>query len=186
MDDVAGCIALSKEIANERAFTLHLPEEMTGVEKRTSSSIHEAMNSEGDLRLLAIPIDAAGAESPQVVADLSIRAFPFLRMRHTGRLGIDIAREYRGAGLGDAMMHVGLSWARRHPFISRIELFVYLENTPAVALYKKHGFQIEGIRRAAMQLAPGDFRDDYLMALLLKPHPTSTRAPGIAAKPKVE
>jgi RimJ/RimL family protein N-acetyltransferase len=45
---------------------------------------------------------------------------------------------------------------------------VYAANAPAIALYRKHGFDIEGTRRRAMQWKPGEWHDDHLMARLLK------------------
>jgi L-phenylalanine/L-methionine N-acetyltransferase len=49
--------------------------------------------------------------------------------------------------------------------VRRLELAVYVDNAPAIALYKKFGFAVEGTRRAAA-FRDGAFVDDYVMARL--------------------
>ena len=50
--------------------------------------------------------------------------------------------------------------------MTRLELTVFCENTPAVRLYRKMGFEIEGIRRNSMKL-DGVYKDEYAMAKML-------------------
>ena len=49
--------------------------------------------------------------------------------------------------------------------LRRLELTVYVDNEPAIALYKKHGFTIEGTRRQDAFRA-GTFVDSHAMARL--------------------
>ena len=49
--------------------------------------------------------------------------------------------------------------------LRRLELTVYVDNEPAIALYKKFGFVIEGTRRADA-FRDGAFVDSYMMARL--------------------
>ncbi len=59
-----------------------------------------------------------------------------------------------------------IQWARQGGVLQRIELFVFVENKPAIYLYEKFGFLIEGRLRKAVYRHER-FYDDYLMALLL-------------------
>ncbi|WP_127353447.1 GNAT family N-acetyltransferase, partial [Enterobacter hormaechei] len=47
--------------------------------------------------------------------------------------------------------------------VDRIELTVFVDNEPAIAVYKKHGFEIEGTGRR-YALRNGEYVDAYYMA----------------------
>jgi len=91
-----------------------------------------------------------------------------LRMvnRHMVGLGIDVAPEYRGKGVGNALMIGLIEWAQVHQHIRRIELDVFKHNRRAIGLYLKHGFVIEGMKSGAY-FKYGNYVDTYLMALIL-------------------
>jgi RimJ/RimL family protein N-acetyltransferase len=166
--DVPARQAFLRAIANEHVYTLLTPKEMDDVCERMPRRVADALGSDDGLYLIAEPLDRTAATTGEVIADFTIRADDYERVRHCARLGVEVAPAYRGAGLGDALMHIAMDWALAHPRIFRVELWVYADNQPAIALYRKHGFKVEGTRRMAMQWKPGDFRDDHLMARLLK------------------
>jgi len=49
--------------------------------------------------------------------------------------------------------------------LRRLELTVYVDNEPAIRLYRKFGFEIEGTRRADV-FRDGRFVDSFAMARL--------------------
>jgi ribosomal protein S18 acetylase RimI-like enzyme len=75
-----------------------------------------------------------------------------------------ILKEYRGQGLGRALLEKTLTAAREQK-LERVELEVYASNFVAVRLYKRHGFQIEGRKQKARKL-DGSYDDIMVMALL--------------------
>lgn len=75
----------------------------------------------------------------------------------------DPARRGRGHG-GDALRAV-LDYAFRDLGLERVELDVLTENEAAVRLYRRVGFQDEGVRRRYFYV-DGDFRDVLSMAAL--------------------
>jgi RimJ/RimL family protein N-acetyltransferase len=83
--------------------------------------------------------------------------------RHSGVLGMGILPEWRGRGLGRALIERTLEAARAFPLV-RVELAVRADNASAAALYRKVGFEVEGLRRRAM-LVDGVYYDDIIMAL---------------------
>jgi RimJ/RimL family protein N-acetyltransferase len=87
-------------------------------------------------------------------------------LRHAVGLGIDIDRHYRNQGVGTALMQAMIDWARANPAIRRIELDVFTHNLPAINLYLKFGFEIEG-RKHMAYFKEGGYVDAYLMALIL-------------------
>jgi ribosomal protein S18 acetylase RimI-like enzyme len=84
--------------------------------------------------------------------------------RHSSDLGMGLLAELRGRGLGRALLERTLEAARRSG-LQRVELEVYATNTAAIALYERHGFRHEGLRRRA-RLIDGAASDVVEMALL--------------------
>ena len=82
---------------------------------------------------------------------------------HRGTLAIGILPEYRGRGLGQALMTRALT-AARQAGVLRVELQVRADNARAIALYRRLGFRREGILRDA-QFVDGAFHDLWVMAL---------------------
>ena len=57
--------------------------------------------------------------------------------------GVGVEKDYLGQGVGKALMKAGIDYAREKG-IEYIDLGVFSNNTPAVSLYKKLGFEITG------------------------------------------
>jgi putative acetyltransferase len=73
--------------------------------------------------------------------------------------------DYQGRGVGSALMAAAIDLAENWLNISRIELEVYPDNAPALALYEKFGFEREGILRD-FAFRDGQYVDSILMARL--------------------
>lgn len=102
----------------------------------------------------------------RLVGEMSLRGGSLRADRHSASLGISISRDWRGKGLGRAMIARGIDWARATGLLSRLELQVYATNERAVRLYESLGFEREGCRRKALS-KNGVLVDDVMMALLL-------------------
>lgn len=85
------------------------------------------------------------------------------RRAHTAALGMMVHGDYQHRGAGTALMEAAVELAERWMGITRLELEVYTDNAPAIALYKKFGFEIEGTLRE-YALRDGQYVDSYLMA----------------------
>jgi putative acetyltransferase len=101
---------------------------------------------------------------------------PAVRRRHAVGLGITVAGPWQGRGVGTRLMAALCEHADRWLGVLRIELTVYADNTAAMALYRKFGFELEGTHRA-YALRDGCLVDAHCMARL---HP---QPPGL--KPRV-
>lgn len=117
------------------------------------------------LRAAANSLFLIALDGEQVVGNLDIKGLGRKALAHVGVLGMAIQAAYRGQGLGSQLMQAGLDWAQNSP-LKRIELNVYCDNTPAIALYQKFGFVIEG-RRKGYVLHEGQYCDDLIMGLWL-------------------
>jgi putative acetyltransferase len=98
------------------------------------------------------------------------------RRRHAGGLGMTVAADWQGKGIGSLLMDGLLDWADNWIGLMRIELTVYTDNARAIALYEKSGFVHEGTHRA-YALRHGRFVDAHVMARL---HPDPPRLPPAA------
>jgi ribosomal protein S18 acetylase RimI-like enzyme len=64
-------------------------------------------------------------------------------LRHVGALGMGVAAPHRARGIGSALLRATIDAAVMRG-ISRIELLVRVDNEPAIALYRRFGFELEG------------------------------------------
>ena len=86
-----------------------------------------------------------------------------LRRRHAMGLGILVAREAQGQGVGTALMQAVCDYADNWLGTLRIELTVYADNAVAQRLYARFGFELEG-RLRGYALRDGVFVDALAMA----------------------
>lgn len=118
---------LMKQLDQETAYMLYLPDERTYDEKRQSDSI-AAINQNGTVIGLF--------EEEQLIGTIVVSRSPLAKVHHTGYLVIGLLRAYCGKGLGGKLMDAAINWAQKNQ-LHRLELTVVTENQPAVALYKK-------------------------------------------------
>ncbi|HSW92996.1 MAG TPA: GNAT family N-acetyltransferase [Gammaproteobacteria bacterium] len=85
---------------------------------------------------------------------------------HSGVLGIGILAQFRGQGIGEALMRAAIEKARTRG-LTRIELTVREHNKPAIALYEKLGFQVEGLHRNSVCI-DSEYENHISMALLFE------------------
>ncbi len=83
-----------------------------------------------------------------------------------GDLGMAVAREWRGRGVGTALLAAAIDWAREQG-LHKLSLSVFPHNAAAIALYRKFGFVEEGRRRKQYRRASGELWDSVDMGLLL-------------------
>lgn len=106
----------------------------------------------------------AACVDEEVVGNLGLETFPNRpRIRHAGTVGMSVRDDWQGKGVGTALMEAALDLADNWLNLTRIELTVYVDNSSAVALYKRFGFEIEGTHRR-YAFRDGGFVDAYSMA----------------------
>jgi RimJ/RimL family protein N-acetyltransferase len=83
-----------------------------------------------------------------------------------GEIGMAVAREWRGRGVGSALLAAAIEWARDRG-LHKLSLGVFAHNTAAIELYRKFGFVEEGRRIKQYRRASGELWDAIEMGLLL-------------------
>ena len=114
---------------------------------------------EGEIRLIAL-------NGSKVIGWCDIETSQREGFVHAGRLGMGLLKEYRSQGLGSRLLEETLSVAKKRG-LERVELDVYASNAPAIKLYEKFNFQIEGRKRKARKL-DGAYDDIIVMAILFE------------------
>ena len=84
-----------------------------------------------------------------------------------GELGMMVARDWRGRGVGSALVAAAIDWARDRG-LHKLALSVFPHNEAAIALYRKYGFVEEGRHPKHMRRANGELWDLIDMGLPLR------------------
>ena len=84
------------------------------------------------------------------------------RFSHKIEFGVCVGKEFWGYGIGKNLLTESISWADANG-IKKITLNVLETNERAITLYKKHGFEIEGVLKKDKLLADGDYYNTLIM-----------------------
>ena len=105
----------------------------------------------------------------RLVGDLGMVVDAHPASSHVLVVGMSVARDCRGLGVGGAMLERALEWAGELGAL-KVELSVFAHNASAISFYERHGFAREGLRRRQLVRA-GEYHDEVLMARFLDPEP---------------
>lgn len=135
-----------------RRFTLALP----------FTSIVQSARFLSGSQVLRTSLVACGADG-RVLGEASLTREANPRRAYAATLGLMVAEEARRQGIGQALAAALLDLADNWLNLQKLELTVFANNHPAIALYQKLGFEIEAIfRHDAMQ--DGVLADSLAMA----------------------
>ena len=95
-------------------------------------------------------------------------------------LGMFVVAGQRGGGIGSALLEAVIDWARTQE-AHKVSLAVWPTNFPAIGLYARYGFRIEGARRRHYRRRSGELWEAIWMGLILD-HDT----PGGPGRPRSE
>jgi RimJ/RimL family protein N-acetyltransferase len=100
--------------------------------------------------------------SGEVVGEIFVDASRF----GFGEIGMLVARDWRGRGVGSALVAAAIEWAREQG-LHKLSLSVFPHNEAGLALYRKFGFVEEGRRVKHLRRANGELWDLIDMGLFL-------------------
>lgn len=98
-----------------------------------------------------------------IVGNLGLTVSPRERLHHSANFGMAVKVGFQGMGVGSALLAAAIDLADNWLNLRRLELTVFTDNKPAIALYKKFGFEIEGEARD-FAFRNGTFVNAYYMA----------------------
>jgi putative acetyltransferase len=104
----------------------------------------------------------------RVVGIVALHQPPAPRRRHCGEIGMAVHDDFQGRGVGRALLSALVDLADNWLGLRRLELHVYVDNAPAIHLYERHGFVVEGTARD-FAFRDGTYVDAHSMARLRTP-----------------
>jgi RimJ/RimL family protein N-acetyltransferase len=159
-DDAAAVLALTGACVRQNDGLVWEPDEYQKTKEEVRAWISAMLRNDTELFLLA-------EHDGKIVGNIDFHIGPRARLRHTGSFGMSVAPEHRGRGVGRALLGSVIEWAHATPQIERIELSVISNNSAAIALYKKFGFEEEGRRPRHFKYRDGSYAADVIMGLRL-------------------
>lgn len=155
-DDAEALVAYVEGLVAEGPGTITLRKAPTLEQER--EFIAKAEAAERAFILVAV-------DGERIVGMLDLQAGERDFNRHCGRFGMSVAKDWRGKGVGRAILAAAIEKTHAWPGFCRIELEVFPNNATAIALYKSMGFELEArkVKAVQMQALPEDL---LLMALV--------------------
>lgn len=137
-EDARAIIDFYNAVGAETTYLSFCGGEYKATQAQQEAMIEEANASNNSTMILAI------SES-DIVGIGTISSNQKTKGKHVGTLGIVIAQKCCNQGVGEAMMKELIDWAKGNKITKKISLVTAQENEVATALYKKIGFEVEGI-----------------------------------------
>lgn len=101
----------------------------------------------------------------EILGYLLLKAETLSRTSHRAQIAVGVLSKSRGKGVGTALFAHMIQWAKQVQ-LHRLELTVIEHNEQAVHLYKKMGFEVEGVKSNSL-LIDGQYVNELYMAKLL-------------------
>jgi RimJ/RimL family protein N-acetyltransferase len=153
--DLDGVVALTETVAAEGIWIgTQTPVDVSLVTDRFLTDVAE------DDRLALVVVEPGGAIVGQL--HLAVAAYG------VAGLGMMLAPEHRGQGIGRRLVAEGVAWAGARSDVHKIELQVWPHNAAAIALYGSAGFEQEGYLRNHYRRRNGEIWDAIIMGLQLR------------------
>ena len=109
-----------------------------------------------------------------VVGTVRASAEPYRRVRHFADVdSLWVAASRRRRGVAGLLLSAVILWARHHPEIEKLGLFVFSTNGGAIHLYERYGFVVEGRYPRDIKFGDGDYADTVAMGLMVKGRPSA-------------
>ena len=150
---------LLNALDHETTFMLYEPGERSTNLSRLESMLADAQ--EHPEFTFACCAEHEGEFVGFISASRDVRA----RTAHCAYVVCGVREKFRRQGLGTKFFHLLDVWAKQNK-VHRLELTVVAENIPAINLYLKSGFTIEGAARHAFRLG-GRYIDEYHMSKII-------------------
>lgn len=103
----------------------------------------------------------------QIVGHVSLKGDGLNTGLHRCELGVGVERQYRGQGMGVALMNTAIDFARNADGLSYVDLSVFAHNAKARTLYGSLGF-VDVATLVDRFRIEGESIDDVIMTLAVK------------------
>lgn len=161
-EDAEALLAFGNKVLTDATeFFVTEPDEVPRTVEEEGKFLQENLDAQGNIALVA---ESQGA----LVGFLNFKNHNRRRQKHRGAFGMSVGKEWRGKGVGSALIETLLKWAEESPLIEKVCLGVFPENERGMALYKKFGFSEEGRLVKEVKMPDGTYVDTILMYKFVK------------------
>lgn len=157
----AETLALLRQLSAETPYLLRAPEDWDSMTDEQEAGFLQANLDNPNVLMLLCEVDG------RIVGVCDITFQTLKKLKHRGNLGICIARDYWGLGIGSHMFDAMIAEARSREGVKQVDLEFIEGNARARALYEKKGFRVVGVRPDAIQTSDGSLCNEYFMMLKL-------------------
>ncbi|MDQ0493813.1 GNAT family N-acetyltransferase [Paenibacillus brasilensis] len=98
----------------------------------------------------------------KIVGFSRCEGYALRRFAHKVEFGVCILKDYWDYGIGTNLLRTSISWADSN-HIKKMTLQVLETNNKAIELYKKHGFEVEGILKNDKLLSDSRYYNTVIM-----------------------
>jgi RimJ/RimL family protein N-acetyltransferase len=141
-DDAAAILAAVRSTAQERSYVLM---EVYGKDAAAQRAYIERLDGEHNLFLVA-------TSDGQIIGILALLDFLLCSTPEPAlAVGVHILRDWRGRGIGSAMLRYAVRWAKEHGY-RRLEADIFTPNERSLHLFEKAGFTEDACRRRSIQV----------------------------------
>lgn len=152
--DAEKLLSMLRKLDKETNFMMYESDERTTTIAEMSERINESLKNSSLMIVAEV--------NSEIVGFLSAERGFANRIKHSAYIVVGILKEYCGKGVGTRLFNNLLEWTELNG-ITRLELTVMTNNEKAIKLYKKFGFEIEGIKKNSM-IVEDKYVDEYYMA----------------------
>ncbi|OPZ85862.1 MAG: putative acetyltransferase YhhY [Firmicutes bacterium ADurb.Bin419] len=153
-DDSEKFLSMLKKLDKETKFMMYEPDERKTTITEMAQRINESISNSSFLMI--------AEDNFEIVGFLSADRGFANRIKHSAYVVVGILKEHSGQGIGTSLFNKLIEWADMNR-ISRLELTVMSNNEKAMNLYKKFGFEVEGVKKKSMKI-DDKYIDEYYMA----------------------
>lgn len=159
IEDAESIVAFYNRVGGETSFLSFEKDEYPMSVKEQVEDIKGLEGNKNNIMLIAL-------DGENIVALATIHSASKIKSRHDGELGIVVEKAHQGQGIGSELIRQLIEWCKSNGVTKRISLDTRADNVPAVSLYLKFGFILEGCRRNST-LLDGKYYDLYVMGMML-------------------
>lgn len=154
--DAQNLLELAMANILEQEFIITSPDEFNITVEEEKLWINNFIKAPTSLLLIAISDD-------KIVGNIVVRGNSRKKLSHSAEIGMGIMMDYRNMGIGSLLLQEVIQWATKHELIERLTLQVFANNSRAIHLYHKLGFQEEGRQSKAIKVQGYGYIDNVLM-----------------------
>lgn len=151
--DAEAILEYMKQIGSETDNLTFGSEGFSCTIEEEAAHIKQIENSTDDVMFVA-------KDNGRIIGDASLSRLP-RRMKHRGDFGISVIQEYCNRGIGSRLLSEIINFAKENSF-EIIELQVRSDNTAAIHLYEKFGFQKFGTHNSFFRIGEEEIPFDYM------------------------